>query len=85
MKLKLNPEIIMTDFEKALQNSICKKFTNSRLFGCWFHFTQPLRRRSVKIFGQNDVDSDFRLYSWFTKYSTLALTPIDKLNEALGI
>ena len=85
MRLHLNPEIIMTDFEKALQNSICIEFRNSKLVGCWFHFTQSLRRRSVRIFGQNDVDRDYTLYKWLTKYSTLALVPIDKLSEALGI
>jgi hypothetical protein len=85
MKLRLNPEVIMTDFERALQNSISKEFTNSKLVGCWFHFSQSLRRRSVRIFGQIAVNKDYNLYRWLTKYSTLALTPIDKMNDALGI
>jgi transposase-like protein len=33
--LLLNP-----DFEKALQNALLKEFPNTKLSGCWFHFTQ---------------------------------------------
>jgi hypothetical protein len=41
MSLNFNPEVIMTDFEKGLQNAIQKELAiNSRLSGCWFHLSQ---------------------------------------------
>ena len=59
MNLSLNPSVIMTDFEKALQNSISREFTESRLAGCLFHFCQALHRKAVKIFGKVAAEKDF--------------------------
>jgi transposase-like protein len=75
--LLLKPDIIMVDFEKALQNALLKEFPNSKLSGCWFHFTQALRRWSIRIFSQSKVFEDYELKNWLAQYSTLALTPIN--------
>ncbi len=85
MSLNFNLVVIMTDFEKGLQNSIQKELAiNSRLNGFWFHLSQAIQRKAVSIFGQNRVFKDYHLYRWIAKYSTLALIPIDKINVALG-
>ena len=43
----------MTDFEKGLQNAIQKELAiNLRLNGCWFHSSQAIQRKAVKIFGK---------------------------------
>ena len=47
--LYLSPDLIMVDFEKALQNALKQVFSDSKLQGCWFHFTQALRRKAIKI------------------------------------
>lgn len=33
----LNPTVIITDFERALQQSALEAFPNSQVVGCWFH------------------------------------------------
>ena len=45
MSLNFNLVVIMTDFEKGLQNSIQKELAiNSRLNGFWFHLSQAIQR-----------------------------------------
>lgn len=47
--LQLRPQTIMTDFERALRNSLAKVFPGVRLKGCWFHFCQAVRRKLSKM------------------------------------
>lgn len=50
-EFNLSPEIITTDFEKALLNSIEKKFPSSLRSGCLFHFLQSqIRNFQLKGF-----------------------------------
>jgi hypothetical protein len=61
-----------------------KEFPNSKLSGCWFYFTQVLSRKSIRIFSQSKVFEDYELKNWLAHFSTLALTPINRIPEALG-
>ncbi|KAG0436829.1 Transposase for insertion sequence element IS256 in transposon [Dictyocoela muelleri] len=42
---EISAEIIITDFEKPLNNAVKKTFPNSFLQLCYFHFTQSIIRR----------------------------------------
>lgn len=33
----LRPQLIITDFERAIQNSVQEAFPDSQVVGCWFH------------------------------------------------
>lgn len=33
----LRPELIITDFERAIQQSVQEAFPESQVVGCWFH------------------------------------------------
>ncbi len=41
----LNPDSIMTDFEKAAINAFTSSFPSSNQRGCFFHFTQCIWRK----------------------------------------
>ncbi|KAG0437106.1 hypothetical protein DMUE_3879 [Dictyocoela muelleri] len=47
--LNLNPQNIISDFEKSLYNSVNLVFKNSSYFGCYFYFVQSLWRRLQNI------------------------------------
>lgn len=50
----LQPDQIITDFEKGLMTAIAFEFPRSKLSGCYFHFTQTLWR-GVQRFGLSTV------------------------------
>jgi hypothetical protein len=53
MSLNFIPRVLITDFEKGLQNAIQKELAiNLRLSGCWFHSSQAIQRKAVNIFGK---------------------------------
>ena len=35
-----NPEELMMDFEKSLRLAVAEVYPNTRLIGCYFHYTQ---------------------------------------------
>jgi hypothetical protein len=42
MKINFDKFIFITDYEKALRNSIIKNFPNSKFEGCYFHYVKIL-------------------------------------------
>lgn len=46
---KLQPTCFKTDYEQALRLAIQKVYINVPIKGCWFHFSQAVRRRCSKI------------------------------------
>ena len=43
---EFNAVSFITDYEKALRNSLKKHFPLARLKGCWFHYCNALRRNA---------------------------------------
>lgn len=43
--LNLNDATFITDYEGSLRRAIKTSFVNTRLYGCWFHFCQAVRRQ----------------------------------------
>ena len=46
---KLQPKVIMSDFEKSLRKAISSVFVGTKLLGCQFHFVKALWRRAEKL------------------------------------
>lgn len=47
--LKLGPNLFMTDFEGGLRKALAICFPNAALKGCWFHYTQALRKNAIRF------------------------------------
>lgn len=45
----INPEIVMSDFEKAARKAARRIWPNARIAGCNFHFNQALTRHAKSI------------------------------------
>lgn len=43
--LPLNGATFITDYEMGLRNALKTVFPTSKLFGCWFHYCQSVRRQ----------------------------------------
>ena len=42
--LDFSPQVIMSDFEKAIRNSLSQVFPSASVDGCYFHFCQAILR-----------------------------------------
>lgn len=42
--IDLSQATFITDYETGLRSAIEKSFPDSKIFGCWFHYCQALRR-----------------------------------------
>lgn len=47
----LRPTTIITDYENALRNANKIIYPTVKMVGCWFHYTNALRRKASKITG----------------------------------
>lgn len=71
--LSLDPKKCLTDFETAAVNAIKYHWPRVKVKGCWFHFSQAIYRKAVKVLGkQKTYGTTYR--RWVFKFITLALT-----------
>lgn len=47
--LDLEPTKVISDYETGLRNAFKAIYPTAKLIGCWFHFTNALRRKASKI------------------------------------
>ncbi|XP_067635870.1 endoplasmic reticulum-Golgi intermediate compartment protein 2 isoform X3 [Eurosta solidaginis] len=74
--IDLSQATFITDYETGLRSAIEKSFPDSKMFGCWFHYCQALRRfitmkdkRLAQYIRQNKEAS--RIYHKFLSLSLL--------------
>lgn len=60
----LNPQSVMSDFEKASQNAVRRAFPASESVGCLFHLGQNLWRKVQQLNHENEYknDENFRMH-----------------------
>ena len=46
---KLKPKLIMTDFERGLQNTVNSVFEKVEIVGCYFHYVKALFKKTKQI------------------------------------
>ncbi len=75
--IKRHPRLIVSDFEKAILNSLAKYFPNSRVAGCYFHLTQNLWRKmgEYNLQTKYDKEKENRIYKSFSCLKCLAFLP----------
>lgn len=81
----LNPSSFMTDFESGMRNAIRHVYPTCKLRGCYFHYTQAIRKKGRKIRGFFDtIIKDKTMNRLFHKFLVLPLLPQDKIKFAFG-
>ncbi|EDS26417.1 conserved hypothetical protein [Culex quinquefasciatus] len=88
--IQLQPKRIFTDFEKSMQNAFDSVFPKAQRTGCFFHWTQALRRKMETLKIAAKVSKSPRLNDFFCMVKALAFVPhkdiptvFDKLEESL--
>lgn len=51
--VKISPDIIMTDFEKAERNALQTIFPSAQVIGCFFHYSQVIKDNAYIIINRN--------------------------------
>lgn len=77
----LNPLEMMTDFEAGMRNAIRKCYPGAALRGCWFHYSDAIRKRFLKL-GLHSIlksSSDARLIKY--QLMSLPLLPAQNFEE----
>lgn len=80
----LEPSTFMCDYETAMRNSISKIYPNARVSGCYFHFTQAVRRkcRSVKKKFNKVLADNSDVLNIYRKLLLLPLLPQNMISDA---
>lgn len=76
---KLEPSEFLTDFEMALRNAIRNRYPEAVLRGCWFHFCQALRRKSIRLGLHRLIKSDRDAKGAHRQLMCLPLLPNDNI------
>ena len=73
--LVLNPPYVLTDFEKAAINAIKEVFPESKISGCFFHWTQNLIKKTGRFGTQKILFVRHKhLYGYKKASSSIVLT-----------
>ncbi|CAF0894177.1 unnamed protein product [Brachionus calyciflorus] len=80
-----NLERVMCDFEPALLKSIHSVFPGINLKGCWFHFTQAIRKK-IFLFGYKNIYlHNYKFKFWIKRFMALALIPLENIKNGIDI
>lgn len=59
LKPTLNPQSVLSDYEKGIQNAVARVFINTEIVGCLFHLGQSLWRKVQDLqLAQNYINSE---------------------------
>lgn len=79
--LKLEPDEIITDFERGLRHAIREYFPKTRLRGCWYHYCAALRKRLLKQLGYKLFKSNQQATILKKQLMCLPLLPTGHFND----
>lgn len=80
--MKLKPSKVMLDYEASLRKAVKSVWQNASLKGCYFHYTQSIRRKvnSLKKLSRviKNNNMAWTIYKMFIKLPLLPMQMIDK-------
>ncbi|XP_022160472.1 uncharacterized protein LOC111026661 [Myzus persicae] len=79
LKPNLQPNAIVIDFEQAFIKSFKELYTDVKIHGCFFHFTQCLWRKLQSCGLKNRYSTDAIFSHEIKKLSALAFVPVDNV------
>jgi hypothetical protein len=80
-KVPLNPEHIIIDFEISVLDALKSTFTETKIRGCWFHFSQSLFRHAQALGLQPKYQSDRNFKNKIKLLSALAFVPANHVQQ----
>lgn len=61
-EIGIEPQSLMSDFERAIRKSACAVWPDIEINGCWFHYCQAIRKRLLL---ETDNDSTNEIVRMF--------------------
>lgn len=84
--IDLKPTSVITDYECSLRNALKSVYPTVKMVGCWFHYTNALRRKSTRIPGFTaKLNRDKKAKNLFSKFMYLPLLKPANIIEAYNI
>ena len=83
--LDFSPKIAVSDFEKAPRNAFTHFFPGIKVFGCWFHSTQAIWKKTQFLGLEKLYKNNSSFANWLRKLMALPLLPKDKLVGVFSI
>lgn len=78
----LKPKYVLSDFEKAVVNTIRDVLPETECFGCFFHFTQNLIRQLSSLGHKVAYSNQTDVYMAVKKIQALSFLPADRIEAA---
>lgn len=82
---KLQPARFMADFEAAMRKAIADLYPNTKINGCWYHFSVAVRRKALSFGLHNLIKNHFDAWSVYKKLLCLPLLPAKKIVQGFEI
>lgn len=83
-KIRLDPDMILTDFEKAEIAAAQRVFKESTLKGCYFHFSKNLWKRLQKTGLTKGYNKFLKIQIAFRQTEALAFLPPEDVRKGLA-
>ncbi|XP_018798277.1 PREDICTED: uncharacterized protein LOC108974720 [Bactrocera latifrons] len=83
---ELSAKSFLTDFEVILQMAIRNKLTVGKIYGCWFHYCQAIRRNISYKWKQlaSSIRNNQNASTIYHKILALPLLPATQISAAFG-
>ncbi|KXJ75535.1 hypothetical protein RP20_CCG011499 [Aedes albopictus] len=85
MEQKLNPQLMLTDFEKPLVNALEAEFPQTRQSMCFFHFSHHLFRSVEKHGLAMSFEKNYWLLQNYKRLKALAYLPPEHIPDAFYV
>ncbi|CAF1014771.1 unnamed protein product [Brachionus calyciflorus] len=80
-----NLKKIMCDFESALMKSVNSVFPDVILKGCWFHYSQAIRKNLFSLGFKFNYLNDWKFKFWVKRFISIPLIPVENIIQAFNI
>lgn len=81
--IDMNPKNVISDFECGIRNAFKYVYPEVKMIGCWFHYTNALRRKASKITGFiSHLNRNKQAKSLYSKFVYLPLLKPSHITEA---
>ena len=82
---ELNPQTVLTDFEKAVQEAFKFHWTNISIRGCYFHLKQAILRWVFQHGYKKQYLANTKFNFWLKSLTSLAMVPVKDIDRAYAI
>ena len=83
--INFKPTSFISDYEKALRNSLKATFPTAKIKGCWFHYCQALNRNARKITNFSKLLQNKNAKKLFRKFMALPLLKPKHIFESFDL